>query len=195
MPSPSIRSPCFLARSSLHLLTLLYRLYAGSSLSVPCFLSHCSCTKHCFYPSVSSTPSMHLVIEVFQRSQKDHMENISACIYGTHGRSIQAVNTILQHQNCLKHQTNIPALLLPVLSSFPHFIPQYVACHIFLPIFVSPCVFIYIHTIISIRKLPPHLCIFSCHNEKQVDASLRLHQNARFFAHRTTITAVQSTYL
>lgn len=49
-----------------------------------------------FYPSVSTTPSMHLVIEVFQRSQKARMENRPTCTYGTRGRSIWAVNTILQ---------------------------------------------------------------------------------------------------
>lgn len=54
------------------------------------------------------------------------------------------------------------------------------------------CLHIYMQLFL-LEKLSPHLCIFSCCNEKQVDASLRLHQNARFIAY-TTISAVQSTY-
>lgn len=101
MPPPSTRSLCFLTGSRFYNSSdsCTCQEHAGSPPSVPCLLSHCSpCMKQSpfFIHQYPTTPFMHFIIEVFQRSQKARMENTPTCTYGTHGRSICAVNTILQ---------------------------------------------------------------------------------------------------
>lgn len=144
------------------------------------------------HPLVPTTPSIHLVIELFQRGQKDHVENTYTCIYDIYGSLLQAVNTILQHQNYPKHQNNVIApfqgfLLFPTSPPRMHHVAYFFPfSHHFVYLYKYMYNYYYWKTSYSLT------CIQLPYWE--VNASFRLHQNARFSAYKTAITAVQSSY-